>query len=524
MFRIAQKFLLQYIKQLSVALQNIELRELFYSVLFFILMTFYNQLMFQLLSHFVLISGQLYIDLSCEEVFGDRTVETCFQIYEWGFLIITFFMFAYLFKNFYLNLTNINPKYGHKSYILLLFLLKIINLFNELVYYIHLDDIFLNFIICIFTFFDFLVNKIYLVVVTDQITNINFFVDFYYLFFIIFFILNIFFFKKLKQQFFEFYEILPILINILYESFFFNLLFAKKIISDSSDEESKKKPINSKQIFDNDSESVDNDSEASGVKDAYSESKSEEKVDISVPKNEKGEPQPSFDPFKYFKKLVKFLRDIRAFRAQNFNNELDHATHDLRNSNSEVKQEGFLEEKLENSPNQQKKDISEKMEEEEPSKNLSGSSIIDRLAGINDAEPDNLEINSQNNVMEEESVDKPTVELVREFVEKAKQNAEESKMQLAECERELDESSEVGTPILKKFIKRANRLISLRLLDGIARLEQLFKNFGITSSNDKETMDFLDAEKQNIKTKEKNDNSSDDSDDDNSGISGGEGE
>jgi hypothetical protein len=144
------------------------------------------------------------------------------------------FVFAYLFKNFYLSVTNLSEKYALRSYIILAFLIKIVKFLNFILCYINLTDILITIISNIVSIFDFFGNKVYSLVFINQTSSVDTII-LYCLVCICFFVLTFFIINKIKQRLTELYKILFILTITKSNLIKFNLLFSKKKLNEPLD-------------------------------------------------------------------------------------------------------------------------------------------------------------------------------------------------------------------------------------------------------------------------------------------------
>jgi hypothetical protein len=108
MFRTIVGFTAQYFQSLTVALH--ELPSL---IGFFIFMIIYNQLVSGVMLSFSLVTDSMLIPLSreeedCENLF----IDDFFWMHERGVDLLVIFMFAHLFRKFYLNVMDLEQEYA----------------------------------------------------------------------------------------------------------------------------------------------------------------------------------------------------------------------------------------------------------------------------------------------------------------------------------------------------------------------------------------------------------------------------
>ena len=244
MSRTIIDFVIRYAKRLTVIFPELPIL-----VVFFVSIMFYNFIISE-----IVLSLSLFIESEFIVYYEEKEdpevifVGYVFWIYEQGFEWLLIFVFAYLFKNFYLSVTNLSEKYALRSYIILAFLIKIVKFLNFILCYINLTDILITIILNIVSIFDFFGNKVYSLVLINQTLSVDTII-LYCLVCICFFVLTFFIINKIKQKLTELYKILFILTITKSNLIKFNLLFSKKKLNeplDPIDKESEEDEGNSK--------------------------------------------------------------------------------------------------------------------------------------------------------------------------------------------------------------------------------------------------------------------------------------
>ena len=186
MFRTIVGFTAQYFQSLTVALH--ELPSL---IGFFIFMIIYNQLVSGVMLSFSLVTDSMLIPLSreeedCENLF----IDDFFWMHERGVDLLVIFMFAHLFRKFYLNVMDLEQEYAWKSGVLLFLLAQVVIFLGLVLCATHLSDITLTIASNAFNTFCFFIGKLYWLIFTDQTLNVDTLTRLAYLHYVLAFVLG----------------------------------------------------------------------------------------------------------------------------------------------------------------------------------------------------------------------------------------------------------------------------------------------------------------------------------------------